>query len=708
MKRMSLIAFAVAGLCLPRCASTKPQNDADTIASAPAPAAAPLEVAEVEEPRAPFALPQSLPAGLDGTAFDVGVHPCDDFYRFACGTWIDKTDIPADRSSYSRGFAQIADRNEKLLRDLLERAAANKLDKVAPATSKKLGTYWKTCMNEPALETNLLAAQKQFTTFAKVNSGKDVAASVALLHGLGGDALFGSGSVQDSKDASLVIVGVDQGGLTLPDRDYYTQADDNMKKTRAQYLAHLEKMFGLLGANPTDAKTHASDVMMIETRLATASLTNVERRDPQKLYHRLERKGLEAAAPSFDWATYFRLMGITSTAINVVHPPYLSEVEKLVRELKPAQWRAYFTWHYLTRMEPALPKAMQEESFRFVSTALTGQAEDQPRWKKCVGLADAQLGDLVGQAFVVEYFAGDSKAKTLAMVQALEAAFEANLSTLSWMDEATKAMAKIKVQKMRNMIGYPDKWRDYASFTTSPDSFLSNLAAGHAEAVRFDLAKVGKPVDKNEWLMSAPTVNAYNDPQNNQIVFPAGILQPPFFDVNAGDAINFGTMGMVVGHEITHGFDDEGRQFDEAGNLRDWWSAASASTFAGKTKCVQEQFSNYAAVDDIKVKGDLTLGENVADLGGLKISLAALQAWEKTHPPVAGALTSHQQFYLGYAQAWCSKVRVEEARALVAVDPHSPPRWRVNGPLSNLPTFSTAFGCRHTDPMVRAQRCEVW
>jgi putative endopeptidase len=697
--RFLCVAALIGAVCT--CASTAP-------AATPPPPASEAAAATPEPARLPFALPATLPAGLDVTALDATVHPCDDFYRFSCGGWIDKTEIPADRSAYSRGFVTINERNELLLRDLLERAAAGKLTSVSKPVATKLGHYWQTCMDEPALEKGLADMQKRLSAFNNITDGKQLTAALASLHVAGAGALFGSGSTQDLKDSSLVIAGINEGGISLPDRDYYVLTDERMTGIRKQYVEHLENMFVLLGEPRPAAKLDAARVMELETRLAKVTMTNVERRDPQKLYHRLERNGVQQTAPSLDWSGYFKARGITTTQINVTHIPFLVEVEKMVKEVKPEQWRAYLSWHLLQTVVPAMPKAIQEESFRFQSAALTGQKSDKPRWKKCVSHTDDQLGELLGQAFVLEHFAGGSKEKALAMVLAVESTFEANLATLTWMDDATKAVARLKVQKMRNMIGYPDKFRSYDDFTTSAKSFLDNVSNGNREQIRFDVAKIGKPVDKGEWFMTPPTVNAYNDPQNNQIVFPAGILQPPFFNAAATDAVNFGAMGMVVGHEITHGFDDEGRQFDEAGNLRDWWSAASATTFGEKTACVKEQFDGYVAIDDIKLKGDLTLGENVADLGGLKLGLAALSTWEAKTPPVSAGLTSQQQFFMSYGQSWCSKYRPEEARRRAATDPHSPPQWRVNGPLGNLPAFAAAFGCKPTDAMVRAKRCDVW
>jgi endothelin-converting enzyme/putative endopeptidase len=688
------------------CASSAPAADKPADSSVGAKA----EPAPPPPPPAPakMAKPGPLPAGLDEAAMDWQMSPCEDFYRFACGGWMDKTEIPADRSSYSRGFITILERNELLLKDILERAAAGKLKKDQPF-AKQLGDYWSTCMDDKGLDASLPEVKKQLAAFKNVKDGKALAKVAGKLHAQGIAPLFDFSSMQDLKDASLVVGGLSEGGLGLPDRDYYVLDDEKTKAVRDAYAAHVQKMFELLGDKPEAAAKKKDDIMALETRLAKVTLTNVERRDPEKLLHRLERDGVKKAAPSFDWDGFFKELGAPKvTAINVTHPPFFEELDKIVKETKPETWETYLSWVFLRSEVPGLPKAFQDEDFAYQSKALTGAKEDRPRWKKCVSFADKQLGQALGRVFVDENFGADGKQRTLGMVESVEAAFQSNLDGLQWMDDATRAVAKQKGGKMRNKIGYPDVWRDYASYKTDRKSFLGNVLRGDAFERARDLAKIGKPVDKNEWFMTPPTVNAYNDPQNNEIVFPAGILQPPFFNKDAPDAVNFGAMGMVVGHEITHGFDDEGRKFDADGNLRDWWSADAGKKFVDKTTCVKNQFDGYVAIEDIHVKGDLTLGENTADLGGLKVSLAAMKAWLKDHPAPQSAWTPEQLFFLGYGQSWCTKYRPENARLRAATDPHSPPMWRVNGPLSNMPAFAEAFGCKPTDKMIRKDRCEVW
>lgn len=695
MKRSLLISLAVfCSLCaLTTQAAPTSSTPTTPAAKSPAPPASAL-------PTAP------LPVGLDESALDRKANPCVDFYRYACGGWMDKTEIPADRPSTSRGFVAILERNELLMKDILERAAAKK---ITGKNAQKLADHWSTCMNEPALDGNLPLLLKDARAYDNVKGGKALAAAVAKLHQSGVNVLFDLSSMQDLKDATLVVGGVSEAGLGMPDRDYYLAADEKTVKVRDAYKAHVQKMFELAGVAADVAAQKRDLVLALETKLAEATRTKVEKRDIEKMFHRLEREGIKKAAPSFDWDAYLKARGQPKLKqINVAHPVFLDAMEKLVKETTPETWSAYFTWAMLRAAVPALPKAMQDERFAYESKALTGATADRPRWKKCVAFADDQLGEAMGEVFVNETFGKDGKERTLAMVVAVEQAFDKNLDRLSWMDDATRAEARAKVKKMSNKIGYPDKWRDYSKYTTSAKSFLVNYQNGITFAVNRDLAKIGKPIDKNEWYMSPPTVNAYNDGQMNEIVFPAGILQPPFFNKDAPDAVNFGAMGMVVGHEITHGFDDEGRKLDKDGNLRDWWSAEAGKKFEEKTQCIVKQYDDSIALEDIHVNGKLTLGENTADLGGLKVSLQAMAEWQKARAPATSPYSQHQLFFLGYAQSWCSKYRPENARLRAATDPHAPPFLRVNNPLANLPEFAAAFGCKQGEPMVRAARCEVW
>jgi endothelin-converting enzyme/putative endopeptidase len=701
--RRSLLGALVFVSCATQEAATRPE--------APPPAAVEAAKAEVKKFIADVTKP--MPAGLDEAAMDLTADPCTDFYQYACGGWMAKTEIPGDRPLTSRGFVAIAERNEQALKGILEEAAAGKLPEGTPF-AKHLGDYYASCTDEAGLEKAVPAVKKFLASVTAVKTPTDLAKAVGTLHANSLGAFFAVGSQQDLKNSAEVIAGLDQGGLGLPDRDYYVLDDERMKGIREAYLGYVEKMLTLFGEKPAAAKQQAADILSLETRLAKASLTRVERRDPQKLYNRVDRKGLEEKAAGFPWGPYFAALGLKDVqAVNVTSVPYFVELSALAKDTKPEVLKAYLTWVVVRGATPALPKAFQDEAFAFMSKHFTGAKEDRPRWKKCVAYADGDLGEALGREFTRRYFPETAKARTNAMVAALQGSFEQNLGTLPWMDQATRDAALVKVRSMvgNNKIGYPNQWRDYAALKTDRASFFANsLAANRFETAR-QLAKIGKPVDRNEWLMSASTVNAYYEPQKNEIVFPAGILQPPFFNQEATDAVNFGSMGMVVGHEITHGFDDEGRQFDAEGNLKDWWTEASGKAFVQRASCVKGQYDAYPAIEELKVKGDLTLGENVADLGGLKLAHGAMETWLSKNPLPAGArFTASQQFFLGFAQSWCTKVRPQQARLRAQTDPHAPPYWRVNGPLGNLDAFQKAFECSAESKMIRrgGDRCSVW
>jgi endothelin-converting enzyme/putative endopeptidase len=654
-----------------------------------------------------------MPAGLDAAALDPSVKPCDDFYQFACGGWLKATPIPPDRSVWGRGFNVIEERNEQTLKEILELTAEGKPPEGTPY-AKQLGDYYATCMDESKLDSALPELRTALRRIDRIATSKQIATEVARLHDDGANALFGYGSAQDYKDATQVIGLVDQDGLGLPDRDYYLSDAPKMKEIREGYRAYVAQMFSLLGDDPAVAAKKADQVMDIETKLAQASLDRVSRRDPNKVYHRTDPRALVKAAPGFDWAQYFASVGTPGVQVlNVTHPAFAAQVGQVVRKAPRAALRNYLAWHLISSQVIALPKPFSDASFAFRSKYLTGAKEDQPRWKKCVAATDRGLGEALAVPYVNQTFGADGKAVTKSMVQEIEQAFDANLDTLAWMDAPTKARAREKAKAIFDKIGYPDKWKTYDGLVTDRGTFLGNHMRSAAYENARDLKKIGKPLDRTLWLMTPPTVNAYYEPPMNEIVFPAGILQPPFFAKDATDAVNFGSMGMVVGHELTHGFDDEGRQFDAQGNLTDWWTPESGKAFVDRVSCVKKQFDGYVSIDDLHVNGALTLGENVADLGGLKLAFAAMQAYAKAHPERTAApsrFTPEQQFFLGHAQAWCTNIRPEEARRRVTVDPHSPPRYRVNGPLSNLPQFQQAFGCKPGDRMVAPpqNRCEVW
>jgi endothelin-converting enzyme/putative endopeptidase len=647
--------------------------------------------------------------GPDEAALDRSAAPCDDFYQFACGGWMKATPIPDDQASWTRSFSVIHEDNEKALRGILERDAQG--DTRGDAYGQQLGDFWASCMDEAAIEKSALDDLKpELKRIDGVTDAKTLVAEFARLHLLGIGAGFGFDSEVDFKDSAHMIAGLSQAGLGLPDRDYYFRDDPKTADIRAEYEKHVARTFELLGEKPKVAEADAKTVLKMETDLAGASMTKTELRDPQKIYHRIDIDGLKQLAPDVSWDAYLSGLGFPSiTAINVAQPEFVKKLDGMTRSVPAAQWRTYLRWHLARAASPLLSKKFVDEWFQF-RQVLTGTKTLLPRWKRCVQFADQSMGEALAQPFVKEHLGEDGKAIAAHMVTGIEDSMKIDLEALAWMDPATRTRAEEKLGKILNKIGFPAKWRPYEGLGVSRRSFLVNMGSAATFEVKRKLAKVSKPVDKDEWEMTPPTVNAYYDPTLNEMVFPAGILQPPFYAKLQAPALNFGAIGMVVGHELTHGFDDEGRQFDADGNLRDWWTAPVSGEFDRRASCVEKQYDAYVPVDDQHIKGKLTLGENIADLGGLKLSYAAFQRAEKEHPatPTLAGFSPDQQFFLGFAQAWCSNYRPEALRLLVATNPHSPPKFRVDGPLSNLPSFASAFQCKEGAPMVRAQRCEIW
>jgi len=653
--------------------------------------------------------------GIDPALVDANVKPCDDFYAYACGGWLAKATIPPDRPIWSRSFVEIDERNLVLLRGIAEQDAAGKLDP-ADRYPDKVGDFWAACMDEAGIEqrgtSDLEAAWKRIDA---VKDPASLATELAELHKDGVFPVFHITSDQDAKDATQVIGVIAQGGLSLPDRDYYLKDDAKTAAIQQAYRAHVAKMLQLAGEPPDRAAKDAETVYALERSLAETHWTRVEMRDPQRVYNRVELSGLEKAAPRFPWKGYLEALGHGDvTTFSTTTPRFLARVNELLDRTPPETWRAYLKWRLLAVMgsQRALPKAFADERFAFSSKTFTGAKELEARWKHCVRMTEGVLGEALGQAYVRRYFGADGKDKTRQLVSDIEGAMGRDLDGLSWMDPATRRRGREKLSRIVNKVGYPDAWRNYDAMKLDRASFFNSVLAANAFEVNRDLSKIGKPLDRNEWNMPPPMVNAYYNPSMNEIVFPAGILQPPFYTRTAEDAVNYGAIGMVVGHELTHGFDDEGRQFDASGNLTDWWTPADGKEFERRAQCVVKQFDEYVSVEDVKLNGKLTLGENIADLGGVKLAFAAYQAsraGKGPEAPVAG-FTPEQAFFVGYAQSWCTAIRPEYARLRAATDPHSPPRWRVNGPLSNLPEFQQAFSCAAGSRMVRAgeSRCEVW
>jgi putative endopeptidase len=656
---------------------------------------------------------EEAPPPIEEAALDRTVQPCDDFFQFACGGWIARTEIPPDRSFWHRGFSEIRERNTKELREILDAAAAGRL--ASDEFADKLGDFWTSCMDEAAVESQGLGELR--AEWARIDAVRDragLADAMARLHAARILDPFPMRADQDPKDATQVVLTISQGGLTLPDRDYYLSDEGKNPEIRRELAGHLRRMIGLAGVPPADAEAQASAVERMERALAASQFTRTQMRDPLRTANRVDRAGLERLAPGIPWARLFDDLGHPDlTAVKVTTPPFIEAVGRLFADSPLEEWKAYLRWHLLDDMAEsrALPKAFVDEQFRFESKAFTGAKELLPRWKHCVGATDAALGFALGRIYVRLHFGPDGKERTARLVAEVEKAMERDLAGLAWMDPATRRNADEKLAAVANKVGYPERWRDYGPMKVERGSFFrSVLAAGRYEMNR-QLSKVGKPLDRTEWRMTPPTVNAYYSPPLNEIVFPAGILQPPFWNRAAPEPVNYGAIGMVVGHELTHGFDDSGRRFDARGNLADWWTPEVSREFERRASCVADQFAEYETAPGVKLNGRLTLGENIADLGGLKLAHAAMQAAHAgaEGPNVAG-FTPEQQFFVGFAQSWCARYREEDLRSRAVVDPHSPAKQRVNGPLSNLASFAAAFRCGEGRPMVRppGRRCEIW
>ena len=698
----------------PPLATVTPPPNVQTAGKIPAEKSPPPLTSPVAQTQGEITTPapedKNPPPPFDTANMDTSVKPCDDFFLYANGGWIKRTPIPPEYSRWG-SFNQLIEKNNDALHDVAERAA--KETTATDPDAKKVGDYYASGMDEAKVEVaHARPLADELKRIDGVKDRNDVLKEIAHLHTLGVTSFFGFTSGQDDKNSTMVIAQAYQGGLGLPDRDYYTKTDDDSKKLRDQYVQHVTKMLTLLGEEPKAAGEHAKKILALETSLAQASRTKVELRDPQKNYNKMKTSALQALTPDFKWDAYFKETKLPDPGeLNVGQPDFFKGANKVFASTPTDIWKEYFRWHLVHATAEELSADFVNENFNFYETTLRGTKQIKPRWKRVVASTDSSIGEALGKLYVADYFPPESKARMLDLVSNLRSALADRIKTLEWMDDATKEAALKKLAAFTVKIGYPDKWRDYSGLQIDRGPFVLNAIRASIFDVHRELNKIGKPVDRSEWGMTPPTVNAYYNPKLNEIVFPAGILQPPFFNPKADDAVNYGGIGAVIGHEMTHGFDDQGRQFDEVGNLRDWWTPESAAKFKERSGAVVKQYSEYEPLPGLHVNGELTQGENIADIGGVKIAYAALQKALAGKPPQKiDGFTPEQRFFLGFAQIWRSVQRDEDLKLMVNTNPHSPARYRVNGPLSDLVEFQKAFNLPENCPMVRSadKKVNIW
>ncbi|HEX7830444.1 MAG TPA: M13 family metallopeptidase [Thermoanaerobaculia bacterium] len=648
--------------------------------------------------------------GFELTQVDRSVGACEDFYQYATGGWRKANPLPSIYSRYGR-FEEVAERNRETLRAILEQSAKETNAERGSGT-QKIGDFWSACMNESAIEAQGAGpVQPDLDRIAAINSRAAVIAELHRQQQTGIAPLFRFSAQNDFKNSNMIIAAVSQGGLGLPDRDYYLRDDEKFATTRKQYVEHIAKMFELAGTDAAKARTDAERVIALETQLARASMARVDQRKPENVYHMTPVSELVSIAPRFDWPAFFQSIALNDLkALNVAQPEFFKEASRLLDEAPLESWKAYLRWNLLDSAAPLLSSKFVNQDFAFRGVALSGQKEIQPRWQRCIRAADANIGEILGQEYVKRAFTPEAKAKMSELIDNLVAALREDLPKLSWMGDDTKRAALLKLDAFRRRIGYPDKWIDYTTLDIGRDSYAANAAAAGAFRVRRTVGRIGKPDDPNEWGFFTPsTVNASYSPTRNYITFPAGILQPPFYDPNADDAYNYGGIGTVIGHEMTHGFDDQGAKFDAEGNLRNWWSDADLKAFQSRAECIANQYGEFVVEENLKLQGNLVTGEAIADLGGATLALRAYQkSLQGKERRTIDGYTPEQRFFLGFAQVWGQNMAAEEARRRALTDPHAPGPARVNMTVQNMPEFQDAWNCPNGTKMVRANRCDIW
>lgn len=648
-------------------------------------------------------------AAFDISRVDKSVEACDDFFEYANGNWIKNTQIPA---AYSRwgSFNILAENNNNSLKEILEAVSKNKA--AAGSSEQLIGDFYLSCMDEAAIEkAGYKPLEPMFKQIAKIKNEKDLQRQIALMHSSGMPALFNFGVGADAKNSTMYIVNAGQGGLSLPNRDFYTKDDPKSVETRAKFVEYMTNMFKLVGDDADKAAKNAQTVMTVQTRLANASKAPAELRDPQKRYNKKTLAELAQMTPNFSWTDYMAARNVPAVSdINVGQPDFFAEVSKMLKDVSIEEWKTYLKWMAINSSAPRLSKAFVDENFNFFGKYLTGAKEQQPRWRRCVGATDNAVGEALGAEFVKKNFTPAAQKRMSELIDNLFTAYREDLQTLEWMSPETRQKALAKLNTYQRKIGFNSNPRGYVGLKLDRKSYFDNARSVAQFEIARNLRDVGQKVDRTRWGMSPPTVNAYYNASFNEIVFPAGILQPPFFNADADDAVNYGAIGAVIGHEITHGFDDSGSQYDAEGNLKMWWTPEDRARFDERASCVLNQFNNYEIQKDLNINGKLTLGENIADLGGLTMAYAAFQKSleGKPRPANIDGYTPEQRFFLGYAQVWSTKSTPEFERQQVLTDSHSNARYRVDGPLSNLPQFAQAFGCKAGDKMVRENFCKIW